>query len=307
MLDQVALPRPLRQHVGHELARGVELVVAREDHALELLLVVALADQVAVQDVEPALPRPDLFPQVGGGEALGIGRVAGAARTIPMAAVERQEHRGRPRQPCGHHHLGLADREMHERPAREAEQRLQQPALRLRVAVEAVLVHRVVDGLCEVGLQLHRGHREAVEEQHQVQLGLRVVGRVRDLPHHAQAVGLVVGARRRIQRQRRLELGQHQRLAQAQHLHAPAQHVQRAALVQALAHPLGQHPGQRGAVGLGEARPGVGLGGFDPGEQVGREQAVGAVELRGVTCGVEPAVGRQMRADLGLEVMFSVQ
>ena len=257
-----------------------------------------------MQDVEPALPRPDLFPQVGGGEACGVGRVAGAA---VVAAVEWQEHRDRARQPGRHHHLGLADREMHERPAREAEQRLQQPAFGLRVAVVAVLVHRVVDGLREVGLQLHRGHREAVEEQHQVQRGLRVVGRVRDLAHHAQAVGLVVGARRGVQRQRRLELGQHQRLAQAQHLHAPAQHVQRAALVQALAHPLGQHPGQRGAVGLGEAGPGVGLGGFDPGEQVGREQAVGAVELRGVVVGVQPALLGQAGADLGFEMDLGVQ
>ena len=125
MLDQVTLARTLVQHVGHELARRVELVVARENDGLRLLLVVALADEVAVQDVQPAVDRPDVFPQVRGGEPVRVGRVAG---TPAVAPVERQKARRQARQPGRHHDFGLADREMHQCPARKAQQRLQHAA-----------------------------------------------------------------------------------------------------------------------------------------------------------------------------------
>ena len=46
VLDQIALPFPFGQHVCHQATCGVELVVARKDHALQLLLVIALADQI---------------------------------------------------------------------------------------------------------------------------------------------------------------------------------------------------------------------------------------------------------------------
>ena len=65
VLDQILAARPVRQHRGLQLARGVELVEAREDDLLDLLLLVPLGDEVAAEDLQPALPRPDLLPQVG--------------------------------------------------------------------------------------------------------------------------------------------------------------------------------------------------------------------------------------------------
>ena len=140
---------------------------------------------------------------------LRVGRVAGGA---VVALVEGQEARGRPVQPGRHVDFAVADREMHQRAAGEGQQRLGGLALGAGEAVEAILVDRVVDALREVGLQLDRGHRQAVEEQHQVDAVL-VVQRVAHLPHDAQPVGGVAGEDVGVHGQRRLELRQRQRLA----------------------------------------------------------------------------------------------
>ena len=73
-------------------------------------------------------------------------------------------------------------------PLGKGQQRLGVLALRLRVAVEAILVDRVLNALREVGLQLGGRDRHAVEEQHQVDAVL-VRGRIAHLPHDAQPVG----------------------------------------------------------------------------------------------------------------------
>ena len=84
VLDQVLAARAVLEHGGLQLARHVELVVAGEDDLLDLLLLVALGDQVAAEDFQPAFARPDLLPQVGGAvAALRIDRVAGARRRRP--------------------------------------------------------------------------------------------------------------------------------------------------------------------------------------------------------------------------------
>ena len=172
MLDQVTLARPLLQHVGHQLAGGVELVIAGKDEAAELLLVVALADEVTAEDLQPAVALPHFLPQVVGGEAEGVGCVAGPAR---ITAVEGQEVRRRAGQARAHHHFGLADGEMHQRAAGEGQQRLDQPALGRRVAIEAILVNGITHALGEVRLQLGGGHRNAIDEQHQVERILGIV------------------------------------------------------------------------------------------------------------------------------------
>ena len=70
VLDQVALPRARRARVGDEPAHAVELLVAREDQealAGLLALVVLLFDLVdeLPDEVEHAVARPDLVPQIG--------------------------------------------------------------------------------------------------------------------------------------------------------------------------------------------------------------------------------------------------
>ncbi len=59
-----------------------------------------------------------------------------------------------------------------------------------RVAVEAVLIDRVLNGLREVAFQFAGGDRDAVEEQDEVE-GVFVVNRIPDLADYAQPVGAV--------------------------------------------------------------------------------------------------------------------
>ena len=86
-----------------------------------------------------------------------------------VALVERQEGRRRPFEPRRHEDFAVADREMDKRPARKAQERLGVLALRLRVAVEAILVDRVLDALSEIGLQFDRRDGQAVEEEDKVE------------------------------------------------------------------------------------------------------------------------------------------
>ena len=59
VLDQVLATRTLGQDGDDELAGGVELLVAGEDELLDLLLAVALGDEVAPEDLQPTVARPD--------------------------------------------------------------------------------------------------------------------------------------------------------------------------------------------------------------------------------------------------------
>jgi len=80
---------------------------------------------------------------------------------------------------------------MHHRTALEGQQRLAALGFGvLRQAVGLVLLHGSVSGLGEFGFHLHRGNRDAVDEEHEVnrQLAGRVV---LELRHHAQDVGFV--------------------------------------------------------------------------------------------------------------------
>jgi len=70
-----------------------------------------------------------------------------------------------------------------------------------------------------------------------------------------------------------------------------AQHVERSAGVELLAHAVEEGGLGGGAVGLGQGPPGLGLGLLDPGDQVRGEQGAGAVVVLGVPGVVEPAVG----------------
>ena len=82
MLDQVALPGAVRPRIGDELAHAVELLVAREDQealaglAALLVLLLDLLDELADQ-VEHAVARPGLLPQVGGGIPCAVGGTGG--------------------------------------------------------------------------------------------------------------------------------------------------------------------------------------------------------------------------------------
>ncbi len=61
------------------------------------------------------------------------------------------------------------------------------------------------------------------------------------------------------------------------------------------------------AVVLGQRLPGLRLRGLHPGQHVGGEERPCAVVAGGVAFGVQPAVGGEVLADLGLEADFLVQ
>ena len=175
------------------------------------------------------------------------------------------------------------------------------PAVGQRVAVLAVLLDRLVQRLGEVGLQLHRRHREPVDEEHQVDAALVGGGEVH-LPHHPHPHRRVVRVRRLVQRRLGPEL-RHLQPAAADVLHPVAQDVQRAAAVlQRLVQRRGQHveelrrrPGRLQRL-LVRRR----LGLLQPREQVlGKQRPLPVVA--GVVRRVQPAVGREVLADLGLE------
>ena len=93
MLDQVALARPVLTGVGDHAPDGIELLVAGEDQTgrapAVAVLILHFLNELADQ-VEDAVPRPDLVPEVVRGvSALSgrDGRIAGAAE---LAAVEGQ-------------------------------------------------------------------------------------------------------------------------------------------------------------------------------------------------------------------------
>jgi hypothetical protein len=76
------------QHVAS--THHVELVIAGKEYPLDLLLLVALGDDVAPEDLEPALAIPDLFPAVG--RAMPPAGFTGGAVITP---VEGQETRSK--------------------------------------------------------------------------------------------------------------------------------------------------------------------------------------------------------------------
>ena len=101
--------------------------------------------------------------------------------------------------------FGVADREMHDCAAWEAQQRLPVLALGMRRPVEPILVHGVLNALGEVRLELDGRDRQAVQEEDEVDAVL-VRRRIAHLPHDAQPVRLVARDDVRVHGERRTEL-----------------------------------------------------------------------------------------------------
>ena len=262
MFDQVFAARPFRQHRRQQPARRIQLMVARENPALQALLVITHRHQIAAQDFQPAIALPDFFPKIGGGGAIRVVRIARAEVSAP---IEGQEFAVWPGQQRAHLHFAIAGGEMHQRAAGEGQQRFRQVlARRTRQPVIPVLVHRILDRLRIVAFQFRSGDRNAIQEQHQIQAVFMVQG-IAHLPHHAQAVGGVARLQGFIHGERRAELAEAEALLQPHHIQPMAQHIQSALLVQSGAQALHQGGAGSGAMGLLQRGPGFGLGGFHPG------------------------------------------
>ena len=111
MLDQITLTGTFLQHVGHQFPCHLQLVKPRKNHPGQLLFIVALADQIAANDFQPAIRRPHLTPQIVGGFTILIYRIA--CTTIVAAPVKWQEACVSTRQPRSHHHFALAHGKVH--------------------------------------------------------------------------------------------------------------------------------------------------------------------------------------------------
>ena len=168
------------------------------------------------------------------------------------------------------------------------------------------MIHRILDALGKVRLQLRGGDRNAVEEEHQIDAVL-IVERVVDLPHHPQAIGLIAGENLGIETEGRLELRHDQRLTQPDQLHPMPQDIEGTALIDLL-----PDAGEEGflrlaAVVLGQCLPRLRLGLLDPGDQIRGVERTGTVIARRISLVVKPAVTAEIVADLRLEVDFTVE
>ena len=293
VLDEVALPRAARAGVGHEPAHAVELLVAGEDEEAPaglsalLVLLLDLVDELAHQ-VEHAVARPGLLPEVRGGVALARGRHGRVAGAAELALVEGQEARPRAGKVRRHVHEVRVHREVREAAA-VGEERL------ARVAVGLVLADRVLDVLrVERVLELGGEDRDAVQEQHEVE-ALLVLRAVAELAHRGEEVrcmeppGLLVEAARGAE-VREPELA-------ARVLDAVAQHVERAAPLDLGGEALQELLSHRRAVVLLELLPFLGLRGEDEVHRVARQETERAVVVLGTPPAVAArrvlAVGRQ--------------
>jgi len=115
-LDEIAPAWAFLAYRRYNGAGGVELVVARKDGANQLFLVVLHRDQIAAQDFKPRIFLPHMFPQVAGGIALRIWRVA---RGTVIAEIEGQKHGLETIELRGHAHFGVRNCEVNEGAAGE--------------------------------------------------------------------------------------------------------------------------------------------------------------------------------------------
>jgi hypothetical protein len=184
VLDEVTLARALGAGMGNEAAHGVDLVVAGEDELSFLApFVVRFVEGVheVPDEVEEAVRRPYLVPEVTGGKAERVGRVAGAGA---VALVKGKEARSAAVQFGGEGGEVGVDGEVGE-DAAEGEERLA-----AGIAVVAVLALGVLDSLPFEGLlELGREEGQPVEEEDDVEAFFGV-GAVAQLAHDGEAVAL---------------------------------------------------------------------------------------------------------------------
>ena len=193
---EVGLARALALGVLDHAGDGLPLVEAREDLRFLLLVVAGQVDDLlllrvheAVEDPQPVVAVANLLPEVGDRIlAILADRVALAA-IAPL--VEGQEVAVLAIELGAHLDVAVRHGEVDDRATLEGEQWFLPACGRIhRQAVVHVLGHGRFGGLGEVGLDLHRGHGQAVDEKHQID-GQRAARAVHELRHDTQDVGVV--------------------------------------------------------------------------------------------------------------------
>ena len=215
VLDEVELAGAVVARMAHKAAHAVELLVAREDQvapaglAPALVLRLDLVDELA-DEVEHAVPGPDLLPQVIGGKARTGRRDRWIPRTPEAPAVEGQEARPGPCQPGGHEHQPRVHGEVGQA-APVSEERL--PG----ITVIPVLPDGVLNVLAvERILELCREDGDAVQEDCEVKAVLALLA-VAELAHLCEEVGRVQPLKFLVKSARRPEVGQPELAAHVLH------------------------------------------------------------------------------------------
>ena len=108
MLNQIFTARAVPEHCYLQVSRHVELMVARKDDFLDLLLSVPASNEITAEDFQPAFALPHLLPEISSTMTLRIYRVA---RATIVALVERKEVCSRSFQLRHHVNFAVADDE----------------------------------------------------------------------------------------------------------------------------------------------------------------------------------------------------
>ena len=275
VLDQVVVPRAAGPHVGQQLCHYVQLMVPREDHPLALHraglgVPVHLQVHIFVQDLQQAVFTEHRLPQVGRVVAVGVDGVALAAH-LPgavAALVEGQKIGVLPFQAGGHVNTAQVHRKVDQNPLPKGKDRVFAGAVQL-ILLDGI--GRVLPG--ELAFQLHRRHRDTIDEQHHINTVFVVEGVVQ-LPGAVQDVGRILGLGGLIDFGFRLPehrpeldapVGEAlpQNLQQAHHLHFPAKALHQLALTVGTIDFLKPLP-RFGLAGTNEGDKGADVQGFPP-------------------------------------------
>src|SRR5262245_50504440 len=176
MLDQIASARAVRAGIAHEFPYTVELLIAWKDEkslagfSTLVVFFFDFLDELA-HEVEHAVARPSLLPEISRGESLSCRRHGWVAGPSEFALIKGQKPCLWPGKVRGYVNQVRVHREMSQT-APVGEERFPQ------IAVVHVLADRVLDVLgVERVLQLRGEDRNAVEEQNKIEtlLVLRAV------------------------------------------------------------------------------------------------------------------------------------
>ena len=258
----------------------------------------ALQQHESMEDAQPVVPLHDPVPKIT--DRVFTFRSGWIAGSTVIAPVEGQEKCGLTGQSGGHVDFRIGQGEVHHRAPPEAQQWLHAARGRtLGLALHPILLPGGLHRLGEVGLDLHRGHRQAVDEEHQID-GVLVVQGIAQLPHHAQAVGGVAGSHRLVAAVFRFGLT-HGQGARTRHRKAPAKHLQGAAGPggQRFDQPV-QHRGFRiRAMNPAQLLPGLRLGIPKPADDILGIEGAGTVI--GLMIAFQPSLVLELIDDVFLE------
>lgn len=247
-------------------------MIAGKDQAFDpglfavIILLFVFVNEV-LNEVENAVTRPDLFPEIGGGKAFEAGRVA---RAVFVAAVEGNEAGGGAFEFGGEVDEVGIDGEVGETAA-EGEERL------TRIAVLPVLLDGILHGLTgERIFEFDGEDGDAIEEDGGIE-AVFVLLAVFQLANDAEEVALIEFLRFGVERGDGLEEGEFE--LDAHSFEAVAQDVQRAMISDLICEAVEEV--RFGVVGrvLFERFPGFGLGDENEIERIFGKQTKGFVVL----------------------------